>query len=74
MSTATKKKLDVVVKGQYATSNKRFFKGRAITKKDNILDVSVYAEKEITDKDLEATLLSLTFTDLKKANQPKPKK
>jgi len=69
-----KKKLDAVVKGQYATSNKHFFKGRALTKDSNILDVSIYAEKEIKEKDLENMLLAVTFEDIKDAHKPKSKK
>jgi hypothetical protein len=69
-----KNTLPAVVKGQYKTSNKKFFKGRAITEGDLILDVSVYAEKELQDKDLQGLTLSVTFDNLEQANKLKQKK
>lgn len=63
----------VTIKGAYGTSNKMFFKGRIIHN-DSIIDVSAYAENEISDEDLQSMQLNVTFEDLEKARKPKPKK
>ena len=61
----------IPVKGQYATKNKLFFKGRVSLDTDKLVDVSIYIDKSVTEEELRNLQLLVNFADISQAMKPK---
>ena len=61
----------IVAKGQYATRNKFVFKGKTMLENDNVIEVSIYMDKNISEEELNNLQLLLNFSDAAEAMKAK---
>jgi len=65
--------VEIKASGQYATTNKLFFKGKAL-QGNELIDVSIYIDKAMNDAKLKKLNLSISLEELPSARKAKPSK